>query len=105
MPNKLQVIQQGESLPFSFDRGGESLDDYICTIFVKEFPNGSVLITRVIPLGENELGEAAWVGFLTSTETAALAVSLFYLTGKLTNSLTDEEEQVPIRFKVSKVWA
>ena len=95
---KLTIIQKGESLPFSFDRGDESTDGYICTIFVRQFPADAAAITRVIPLTTDDNGKKVWSGFLTQTETAALSdVGIWYLTAKLVNSTTDEEEQVPTR--------
>lgn len=91
-------IKQGEDLEFIFDLDGEEITGWICTIQVKIFPSDAALISRVIPPVER-----AWPGFLTSTETAALAVSTkspYYLTGILTNSTTDQERQIPKRFHV-----
>ena len=99
---KTQIIRQGESLDFTFDLGGDDVTGWVCTIFVKLFPDGTVFITREI-----EAEGDAWPGFLTSSETALLAVSSktpYYLIGELTNSTTGEERQVPIRFAVSETW-
>ena len=97
---KLTIIQAGESLPFSFDRGDESTDNYTCTIYVKQFPADTATITREIPLDGNNL----WTGFLTQTETEALDIGLWYLTGILFNSVTDEQEEIPIRFQIVSSW-
>lgn len=98
--NKIAIVRQGESLPFTFDRGTESIEGWVCTIEVKNFTDDTSSITRIIPAVGN-----AWPGFLTSAETALLAVGLYRLIGVLTNSTTDEEEQVPIRFNITDSWA
>jgi hypothetical protein len=102
---KIQVIRQGESLPFTFDRSGESLTGWTCTIVAKQFPEDAAAIERVIPLTTDDDGNAVWEGFITQTESAALALGLWYLTGKLENTSTDEEETPPVRFQVTKAWA
>tara|TARA_R110000782_G_C14819205_1_gene413826 strand:+ start:26921 stop:27232 length:312 start_codon:yes stop_codon:yes gene_type:complete len=99
----ISVIQQGESLPFIFDRNGEDITGWICTIFVKQYPADTALITRIIPASNAR----TWEGFLTATETAALdesSTSPYTLAGILTNSTTNEEEQIPIRFNVAPSW-
>lgn len=102
MPGTI-IIRQGEDLEFCFSRDGDSLEGWVCTIFVKQYPNDAPAITRVIPVSTQD--PLTWQGFLTSTETAALAVGSWLLIGKLTNSGTDEEDQVLIRFAVSEAWA
>ena len=103
---KIKVIRQGESLPFVFDRGGESIDGYVCTIFVKQYPADVASITRVIePTTNPKTGVSEWSGFLTQTETAALAVGLWIINAKLVKSSTDEEEAIPVRFQVVVTWA
>jgi hypothetical protein len=102
--SKTTIIQQGESLPFNFDRGDNSISGWVCTIFVKEKPSDSALLTRVVAAEGN-----SWPGYLTEPETAALPVlttgAPYYLIAKLTNSSTNEEELVTVRFKVSQAWA
>lgn len=102
MGNPINVIRKGESLPFVFDRGGESIDGWICTIEVKNFPGDTALISRVITADGN-----TWPGFLTSTETALLDVGNYRLIGVLTNATTDQEEQITetTRFNVTDSWA
>ncbi len=96
----ITILRTGESLPFEFDRGGESISGWVCVIEVRKYPGDTALISRTIsPTGET------WEGFLTSTETALLAIGLYRLIGLLTNSVTDEEEQVPLRFNVTEAWA
>lgn len=100
---KIVSIRQGNSLPFEFNRDGLSIEDWVCTINVKRFPNDTSLITRVIQPANG----LAWIGFLTSTETEALPVSPstpYYLIGILTNSTTDQEEVPVIRFNVVAPW-
>ena len=103
--SKLQIIQKGESLPFSFDRGWETTAGSVCTIIVKQFPADSSAISRVIPLTTDNDGNSVWSGFLTSTETTALAIiGLWYLTAQLVNSTTGEKEELPRRFSLSTTW-
>ena len=102
MSNQVTIISKGESVPFIFDRGGQSIENWICTIEVKKLPGDVPTITREItPSG------GAWPGFLTSAETALLDLGLYRLNGILTNSTTDEEEQISqtTRFKVGDSWA
>ena len=101
--NKLTILQQGESLPFNFDRGDNSISGWICTISVMEKAGDTPLIQRVIP----ELN-GSWPGFITQTESAALPVlakgATYMLVASLVNVTTDEEEVIPVRFKISKAW-
>lgn len=97
--SKIDIIQQGESLPFVFDRDGEDIAGYTCLIEVKMLPDDQAIISRVITPEEEQ-----WKGFLTQTETMGLEVGLYYLTAQLSNVGTDEEEQKPTRFQVSKAW-
>ena len=98
--SKITVVRKGESLPFTFDRGGESITGWICTMQVREFPGDTASISRVI----TAVGDT-WPGFLTQTETSALGVGLWRLIGVLAKATTDEEEQVPLRFNITDSWA
>ena len=97
---KITVLRKGESLPFEFDRGDESIAGWVCTLQVRKYPGDSAAISRVIPPD----GET-WPGFLTQAETSALATGVWRMIGVLTNSVTDEEEQVPLRFNITDSWA
>lgn len=103
MMAKIVTIQPGESLPFSFDRGGNSISGWTCVMTVKQYPGGPVMIQRTItPNSKNK-----WAGFLTQTETSGLTKGLYYMEAKLTNSTTDEEEAIVngnTRFHVSPAW-
>ena len=101
MGNQIALIEKGSSLPFIFDRGGESIEGWICEINVKQFPADTSQITRVIaPDGRT------WPGFLTSSETDLLTpIGLYRIIGLLTNASTGEEEQVPVRFNLADAWA
>ena len=100
MPNKLVIIQEGESLPFSFDRAGASIDGWTCQIKVKQEPTDIPVIDRFI-VSDNE---RSFVGFLTSTEMLQLENGLWYLVGILNNAETDEQEEILSRFQVTKQW-
>lgn len=98
MLNALIIIQSGESLPFKFDRGGESIENWTCKILVKQKFQDPSEITRIIPSDDDR----AFSGFLTSTETTNLPnEGLWYLIGVLVNISTDEKEEIRVRFTVS----
>lgn len=103
MANAFTVIRKGESLPFVFDRSGESIEGWICTIEVKRFPSDVSAITPRIILPV----EDTWPGFLTSDETNTLAVGDYRLIGVLKNATNNEEEQVmeTTRFNITNSWA
>jgi len=98
MLNKLVRIQTGESLPFTFDRNGASIEDWTCQIFIKQRPDDGRTVDREI-LSDNDVN---FKGFLTSEETLNLDQGLWYLIGLLQNIITDEQEEIPIRFSVTK---
>lgn len=102
MVNEMAIIQKGESLPFVFDRSGKSIDGWICTLVVKQFPGDTALISRVIPPQAS-----TWPGFLTSTETSTILTALgqYRAIGLLVNASTGEQEQVPVRFHLTQAWA
>ncbi len=102
MANEIQIVRQGESLSFTFDRDGEEISGWTCTINVKIYSSDTSLITRTIEPDENN---REWNGYLTSTETSALSVATYRLIGILTDSETDEEEQIVIRFRITDSWA
>ena len=98
MANHMQTVRQGRSLPFTFDRGGESLDGWVCTINVKRFPGDSADISRVIAADGLD-----WPGFLTATETAALGtLGTWMLLGVITNATEDRAEYPIIRFSLAE---
>lgn len=103
--NKLEILQQGESLPFNFDRGKNSIVGWTCTITVKQKPSDAALpgFPRVIPALGN-----SWPGFITQTESAALPVlpkgRSYMLVASLVNVTTDEEEVITVRLRISKAW-
>jgi len=97
---KIPVIRRGESLPFEFDRGGKSIDGYVCTISVKQYPDDIPSVSRVV-----EPTDDVWSGFLTHTETASLGINgLWIIHARLVRSETDQEEAEPVRFNISQSW-
>ena len=112
---KIRVLRKGESLPFSFDRGNDSTDGFVCTLNVKQFPTDIASIQRVIALSTNTItGKLEWAGFITSTESDGLTNStspnanLWFAIGVLVNSTTGEEEQIAqgsVRFSLTQPWA
>jgi len=105
MSNPIPIVRKGMSLPFVFDRAGKTIAGWVCTITVKEFKNNAAIFSRVIP-EDATLDPPGWSGFLTSTETDTLTTDTLYrLIGVLTNSVTDEEEQIVKRFNLTQTWA
>ncbi len=99
--NPLSIIGAGESLMFVFDRGGADVEGWACQLQVKKYPADTPEIDRLIEL--DSFG--AWSGFLTSTETAALTQrGIYRMIGLLTNSTTNEQEQIPVRFQLNDTW-
>ena len=106
MGNAIEIIRQGEDLPFTFELAVDDSSQWICTINVKINNDDTALISRVVALDtSNSNGKASWSGFLTSTETTALNEALYRLTAVLANATTDEQTQIPKRFQVSGSWA
>lgn len=95
----MDIIKQGESYNFEFDRGEKSITGWTCLIELKQFPGDSAILSRTItPTG------SVWSGFLTQTETSGLSVGMHYLIAKLANTTTDEEEKIQKRINVSRSW-
>ncbi len=104
MMNKLLRVQQGESLPFKFDRDGGTIAGWVCTISLVNRPGDTDLLTgsgRVIAPRDSD---RSFPGFLTNTETAPLGIKLFYLIASLVNLTTNELEEIQARVDVTQKW-
>ncbi len=102
--NKLLRVQQGESVPFKFDRDGGVIDTFVCTVFLVQRPGDVDLLTgtgRVIPPRNRD---RSFPGFLTNTETGPLAVGLYYLIAALVSVSTNELEEIQARVDVTEKW-
>lgn len=98
MASQMNTVRKGGSLPFVFNRDGESIDGWTCTIKVKKFPGDAASVSRVIESVDNE-----WPGYLTSTETDALTPNgEWMLFGEITNASEDREQTPIIRFSLSE---
>ena len=97
-----RIVRKGTSVPFVFDRDGESIDGWVCTINVKQSPSETSVITREV---EPDTLCNQWEGLLTSADTNTLGLHDYRLIGVLTNATTGEEEQPIIRFRVTSSWA
>jgi len=96
--NSLQTVRKGRSLPFVFDRDGQDITGWICTISVQRYPGDTPAISRVI-----EPKDQTWPGFLTSTETAALTdIGTHMLIGNITNATENRAEFPIIRFSLAE---
>ncbi len=102
MGNAVQQFDIGDSIPFVFDRAGESLDGWICTINVKVYPGDATLVSRTITASGDE-----WPGFLTQTETEAFSEGDYRLIAKFVKASTDEQESSSqdMRFRLSTAYA
>lgn len=107
--NPITIIRDGGDLPFVFDRDGESVEGYVCTVTVKQFPEidlSTIIPDFVVPAVGNE-----WPGELTPGQTQLLRASSltvttspFYLTARITNATTNESREVPERFQLATSW-
>lgn len=103
MANEILQVRSGESMPFEFDLNGDSLNGWVMTIGVKQFPTDVSAITERVITPDG----TTWPGFLTSTETASLVSGTLYrLIGTAVNASTVEEEQFTqdFRFKIAPSW-
>jgi hypothetical protein len=98
--NKIKRYQKGSSIDFSFDREGLTISGWVCTIVVKQYSKDAATISRVI----TATGEV-WEGFLTATETSALATGLWFLTAVLVNVTDDTVEEKVVRFGIAESWS
>ncbi len=109
---KIRSVKKGESLDFSFDRGGEPLTGFICTLTVLQFKGATPIISRVIPISlDVKTGMNVWSGFITSTEMDTLNNSpnsnTWWAVGIIADAATLEEEQISpgsVRFKLGAGW-
>lgn len=96
-------IAQGGSLPVTFDRDGESIDGWTCTIYVKQHIKDDATIVRQLEVDpDNPL---RWSGLLTSADTSLLSVGQWQVFANLNNASTGEARQVKsgsIRFEVTE---
>ena len=92
----MQTVRRGRSLSFVFDRDGQSISGYTCTIEVKRFNGAASEISRVIAPNGSE-----WPGFLTASETTALGdLGTWLLVGVITKD--DTTEYQTIRFHLTE---
>ena len=104
---KADQIKQGESYTNCFPvddsfldiEANDKINNYACTIDVKQYPDDSALITRSITLNAKSQFEFT----LTPTETDALDVGLYHIIGTMTK--TGKEIEQTIRLTVGKKWA
>lgn len=100
--SKIPILEPGESIPFVFDRGANSIDGWTCTVSVKQKPSDTSFITPRVIAPTNSV----WEGFLTQTELNGLASGLYFVIALLQNTTTDEEEVVRerTRFRITEAW-
>lgn len=96
--NPITTIRQGGDLPFVFDRDGESIEGFICTVTVKQVPGTATSIADFVV----EAVGNTWPGSLTPEQTADLNPGTYYLVAKITNAANEEDRQIPERFHVTR---
>lgn len=101
---KIKTIKKGASVPFSFDLDGASLTDYVCTIVVKQYPDDTASVDRVVASSLQPDGSYAFSGFLTSTETSTLADGMWIINADMVKASTLEQTTKQSRFQVSADW-
>ena len=101
MGNAVEQYDVGDSIPFEFDRDGESLEGWVCTINVKVYPGDSNLVDRVI----SATGDT-WEGFRTATETLGFGAGDYRLIATFIKASTDEQESSSKdkRFRLSEAY-
>ncbi len=96
---KTTNVFAGESVYFVLGLPEEDPNRWTAIISVKNYPGDVEFINReILPSG------TAWIGFLTSTETAALTTGTYYLTGTLTNNQDNRVVEQSYRFKIASGW-
>ena len=100
MLNPLESILEGDSLRFTFSRGGLSIEGWSLTISVKQITSDTSLITPRIITPDPDRHE--WSGMLTPDEIGNLAIGDYSLTGQRVNSVSNEKETESIRFRVTE---
>ena len=100
--NPLVIVSAGSTLDFVFDRDGQLVENWACTILVKKYPYEDAEVSRVVPLDEHQ----TWRGFLTQAETDSLTRrGIYRMIAVLTNSTTGEKEEIPARFQLNDPWS
>lgn len=95
----ITTIKQGESYDFEFDRDGEDINGWVCTINLKKYPDDTAIIKRVVTPTDD-----VWSGTLTNQDTKSLNVDQYMLIANITNATTGEKEVDIDRFYVAKGW-
>jgi len=98
MASQMKTVRKGESFPFAFDMGGDSISDFTCTIEARKYPGDTPAVSRAIAPSAN-----GWSGFLTSAETDSLnQIGEWMLVGVITNTAGDREATPLIRFHLAE---
>jgi len=98
--SKILTVQQGESLDFCFDRGGNSITGWTCQLTVKLRATSPISIQRNITPTNDK-----WKGYITKSESEGLDPGTYFMTAKLTNATTDQEEVIVDRLNVSPKYS
>lgn len=91
-------VPQGSTYDFSFALDGDTLSGFAYTLEAKQFPGDTAAISRAVTPGSDNVVDVT----LTTTETAAMGVGLWYLTVKSVDS--DETLHSVKRIQITKAW-
>ena len=93
----LNQIKKGEYYDFSFDREGEDIAGWVCTINLKQYPDDTSTIKRTITPTNDK-----WSGTLSNNDTKNLNVGQYLLIANLTKGT--EKEVKTDRIYIGKSW-
>ncbi len=95
--NEPNNVEQGRTFDFDFALSGEDPTAFTTTFNVLQYPGDTPAVTRAMTVEDDK-----YIGSLTGTETAALAVGQWIIHINAVDS--DEDLAEPIKLYVSKGW-
>ena len=91
-------VRQGANYDFTFTLEGLSLSAFTYLLEAKQFPDDTATISRTVTLNKNNTVPVT----ITPTETASMAIGLWYLIVKSTDA--DETIHSEKRIQITKAW-
>lgn len=91
-------VAQGENYDFEYSLEGTGLGGFVYTLEAKQHPGDTAAISRAVTANSSNVVKVT----LTPTETANLAVGLWYLTIRSVD--TDETLKEAKRIQIKKAW-
>lgn len=102
----ITIVKPGGSIPFFFDRGGESIRGWTLEVFIKQRPEDDYIIG---PFEVETQNGCNWQGYFAASTTDELEPSNipYYIIGVITNQDTNEKQQIDggrQRFHIQSSW-